>query len=430
MTETRFNILLGIGVIALSFGLLIVGLGHPSVMVYDETHYVPAARRVLELSFNSNVEHPLFAKSMIAAGIALFGDTPFGWRFFGVVITSVAIFGLYEITRRLTENRVLSGLTALLCLTSITATIQARNAMLDTYAYPLLIIATFLLIWSTQRDRTKTLAILALIASGIFLGFAAGSKWIAGIYAFMGLIALFAMRGFETFKSNRPVKDVFVGRNFSTLPEFSFLTAALLLGLPSLVSYFATFWPIFFWETDPVSLFGVFEFQLTMLDRQTSPLSENPFESEWWQWPVQTNPIWYHFETNEAGNHEVLFYLGNPIIYWGGLLAVAALLLIGAKRRSKLALFTALAFLASWMIFAVLPKQIGFQFYYHGSAMLLCVAIPIALSFIQKKKIRLIAALGVAVTSTALFLYFLPVTYALEMPPHQWTQYVWFESWR
>ena len=42
-------------------------LGTPATMVFDEIHYVPAARALIELSGPVNIEHPLFGKTLIAA---------------------------------------------------------------------------------------------------------------------------------------------------------------------------------------------------------------------------------------------------------------------------------------------------------------------------------------------------------------------------
>src|ERR1051326_4304557 len=69
----------------LSFIVLGFRAGSPTRMIYDEPYYVPAARALLSgTPSNLNPEAPPMGKLMIAAGIRLFGDTPFGWRFFGV----------------------------------------------------------------------------------------------------------------------------------------------------------------------------------------------------------------------------------------------------------------------------------------------------------------------------------------------------------
>ena len=60
--------------------LCLLRLTIPSTPYFDEVHYLPAARALLELSHLANPEHPPLGKELIALGIALFGDRPLGWR--------------------------------------------------------------------------------------------------------------------------------------------------------------------------------------------------------------------------------------------------------------------------------------------------------------------------------------------------------------
>jgi len=67
--------------IALAFlALCLVRLTVPGKPYFDEVHYLPAARALLELSHLANPEHPPLGKALIALGIAVFGDGPLGWR--------------------------------------------------------------------------------------------------------------------------------------------------------------------------------------------------------------------------------------------------------------------------------------------------------------------------------------------------------------
>ena len=70
---------------------------------FDEVHYLPAAREMLAGGDYINKEHPLLGKSIIAAGIALFGDTPLGWRIFpllaGVITLIACMRAMWHATR-------------------------------------------------------------------------------------------------------------------------------------------------------------------------------------------------------------------------------------------------------------------------------------------------------------------------------------------
>ncbi|MEO5866118.1 MAG: dolichyl-phosphate-mannose--protein mannosyltransferase, partial [Sphingomonas sp.] len=69
----------------------------PHKLVFDEVHYVPAARQLLTLSGPTNIEHPLFGKELIAAGILLFGDNSLGWRFFALLAGTATVMGVFAI---------------------------------------------------------------------------------------------------------------------------------------------------------------------------------------------------------------------------------------------------------------------------------------------------------------------------------------------
>src|SRR3979411_830177 len=60
---------------------LLVGVTTPEKFYFDEVHYVPAARQMLEPAMPSpvlNPMHPPLAKQLIALSIRSFGDTPLG----------------------------------------------------------------------------------------------------------------------------------------------------------------------------------------------------------------------------------------------------------------------------------------------------------------------------------------------------------------
>ena len=61
--------------------LMLVNVGGPDRIVFDEVYYVNDARDFLEFGVEQGfVVHPPVGKLLIAFSIWLFGDTPFGWR--------------------------------------------------------------------------------------------------------------------------------------------------------------------------------------------------------------------------------------------------------------------------------------------------------------------------------------------------------------
>ena len=77
---------------------LLVGVTTPEKFCFDEVHYVPAARQMLEPVMPSplfNPMHPPLAKELMAVSIRVFGDAPLGWRYPSVLFGSLAIVAMY-----------------------------------------------------------------------------------------------------------------------------------------------------------------------------------------------------------------------------------------------------------------------------------------------------------------------------------------------
>ena len=82
--------LLVLVILALHFSTIM----QPNEPVFDEQFYVTDARNILQGVGSVRAEHPPLGKLFIALGIFLFGDNPFGWRFFSV------LFGPIETVQR------------------------------------------------------------------------------------------------------------------------------------------------------------------------------------------------------------------------------------------------------------------------------------------------------------------------------------------
>jgi 4-amino-4-deoxy-L-arabinose transferase-like glycosyltransferase len=91
--------------IAVVFALhLIIILTPPKAYVFDEAHYVPSAKCMINGTV-CNVEHPPLSKAAIALGIRIFGDNGIGWRLPTVLAGTLSIAIVYLITRRLRDEK-------------------------------------------------------------------------------------------------------------------------------------------------------------------------------------------------------------------------------------------------------------------------------------------------------------------------------------
>ena len=118
---------------AVIVGLHLATITRPDTPLFDEQHYVPDARRIITGEGTLRTEHPPLAKLLIAGGIELFGDNPWGWRMPSLILSTVALVAFYDICRRLGTSHRTALIATLLLGTENLMFIHSGMAMLDIY---------------------------------------------------------------------------------------------------------------------------------------------------------------------------------------------------------------------------------------------------------------------------------------------------------
>ncbi|HEX8214198.1 MAG TPA: glycosyltransferase family 39 protein [Allosphingosinicella sp.] len=408
--------------------LFAIGLQHPLQPFFDETHYVPAARALIGGEDYLNVEHPLAAKYLIGLSMLLFGDTPFGWRMLGTFMGTATVAAVFLIAQALFRDTRLSLMAGLLTALNQLVFIQARLAMLDVYMGAFLLFALFLLIDSHGRAGARVRIELAL--AGILLGLALGCKWAAAPYLGLAGLAFAALRVRAALEQRAGAGGLILSRSLAPWRGVSTLEGGAYLGLLSLVVYLATFLPALFVEHHALTTGEILPHQLEIYRLQTQPLAAHTYMSQWPDWPLIGRPIWYLYE-RVGGVLRGVLLVGNPAIMWGGLIAVAACLIGGLRARDPRLLLVAGLYLFSYGIWAVIPKKIGFYYYYYLPAILLSLALVGAFGhYCRAGRLRWLPPAFVA-ASAALFVYFYPIIAARPLSHDQdFNRWMWFDSWR
>lgn len=158
--------LLVIVILAVHFSFIM----QPTELVFDEQHYVTEARSILQGGDDLIWEHPPLGKLFIVFGMFLFGDNPFGWRFFSILFGAIGIVLFYLVCRRLDISKRASFLATFLLAIDNLSFIQASIAMLDVYSL------TFMLLsfWLYLKGR--------YLLSGVSVGLSALAK-LSGVLA-------------------------------------------------------------------------------------------------------------------------------------------------------------------------------------------------------------------------------------------------------
>lgn len=394
--------------------LFIVNLSRPTKQVFDETHYVTAANYLLTLGGPLNIEHPLLGKEIIALGIMLFGDNSFGWRFFSTIAATAVVVGVFAIAWQLIGRVRPAIIAAVLTILNMTLFIQARIGMLDGFMAAFTVTGIAALIWAMRARPERVLRRLAL--AGVLFGLAVGAKWAAIPFVAFAVLAI-----------------MFIPADDAPALHRRRVTAVLLFGGISLIAYFITFAPAFFYTSNPLTLATLLPFQLVMYTQQTQPLPPHTYQSSWWTWPLNLRPIWYLYEPVDGAVRGILL-VGNPAIMWGGLIAVAACIYAAVRQQAQVAGVMAGLWIGAYLPWIIIPKKVGFFYYYYLPSIFLCLVLAAAFDHFARRpnggRVR-DADLFFTGLSAILFAYFYPIISAAALPSNQaFLNWMWFQSWR
>lgn len=400
-TPLEIGLLLGL----IAQALFLIGAHQPTHPMFDEVHYLPAARAILTLDGPINEEHPLFAKQIIALSMTLFGDTPLGWRLASTLAGSGTVVALFAVMWRLTRSTRTAATAALLAMMNGLLFVQARIAMLDIFMGLFLTAAAATALAAPDVRRPA----VALVSTGTLMGLSIASKWAAvPLCAAIGLALLVA---------------AWRGGGWRRAAEWG-----AMVGGPAALVYLATFWPLLLYRTGAVAPFDLIAYQARMFALQTQVLAPHTYQSDAWTWPLAIRPIWYLYETTEGVTRGVLL-LGNPAIMWGGLAAVATGLSDGWRHRRWAVAGPALLWLVAMGQWLVIPKKIGFYYYYYMPALILPAAIAMAFHVHGHGRRGWIPAVFLAL-ACATFVHFYPILSAVPLAGERaFMRWMWLSTW-
>jgi dolichyl-phosphate-mannose-protein mannosyltransferase len=200
-------------------------------LIFDEAYYVNAARVIAgihpapgapyagaPLHRDPNAEHPQLAKLIIAGGIELLGDNPWGWRIGSVLFGLIAIIALYALVRAARGSQWLAvGACGVMSLDNLML-IHGRIATLDIYCVAMALIAAvfYLRGW--------------VIASGIALGVAACMK-LVGLEVIPVLVLLEAFAVAWARGGSPGIRETLKARGIRLLIMLAATLVTLLLGV-------------------------------------------------------------------------------------------------------------------------------------------------------------------------------------------------------
>lgn len=385
---------------------------------FDEIYHARTGYEHLHQMQVYETTHPPMGKNFIALGIAMFGMTGFGWRFFGTLFGVLMVPALYDFVRRLTRKPHFAGFAAVLLALDFMRFSQSRLATIDSYVVLFILLGADMMLWYCQSVLKKGVggSILPMALGGIAFGFGCASKW-TGMYAGAGLAILYFavlwQRG----------KDLLTQPNGKEQLKKEVILAlaggVIFYVVIPLAIYLASYLPYVFRDPN----FGLKEWwdcQQSMYWYHSRLDSTHPFASEWYTWLLDARPVWYYVGGGlPEGMAASIAGFVSPVLMLVGMvsgLRLAYRQLIG--RGSPEAGFLIVVTLSSLLPW-VLVSRCTFLYHFFPCVPMLAAAAALVLSQWEdaghSDKART-WSLGILVAALVLFIWFYPVLSGLPIP--------------
>jgi len=439
---------------------------------FDEIYHARTAYEHLHQIEPYENTHPPLGKVFISAGISLFGMNPFGWRIVGTLFGIAMIPIMYAFGKRLFGRTRYGFIASFLFTFDFMHFAQTRISTIDVYGVFFIMLMFYYMYKFVTRNvyrdgMLRTLVPLGL--AGLFFGIGSASKWIV-IYGGAGLAFILALTLALRYREHKRAKlalsisltdsaddaaesaSVPSGKRAAALAAAAAQAkrdAAWIAGLPEKVQ--ATFhraassfwrptivtlaWCLLFYVVIPATIYvlsyipfmmvpgeghglsNVISYQKHMFDYHSKLEATHPFGSPWYEWPFMARPIWYYSgQFLPEGQLSSIVSFGNPLVWWGGLVALIVAVYATIKRRNWTFLFIILGFCSQYLPWVGVPRL---TFIYHYFAMVPFLTLLLAYyigKWTEGNKTKRRLAVGYLTAAFILFVLYYPILSGLQIP--------------
>ncbi|MDE2040968.1 MAG: phospholipid carrier-dependent glycosyltransferase [Patescibacteria group bacterium] len=473
----------------ISLVLLIAGgithffrFGFPAEVVFDEVYYGNFTSDYLHGLFFFD-QHPPLVKLMLAGLGYLIGAENYNinWSSIGNSLPSAVLYlrllpmvagillplTVYWLCRKLSFDRLSATLVAgLLCLDN-SLVVQGRFILPDV----MLLLCGFgsLLFYFMYRQRRGRAGGFWLLAAACILAAATLSiKWTGLTFLFL-IICLETYDHLRRYMASSP-RD---GRAFwrEARGGAIFIISTVLVSAAIYISLFAIHFKLlpnsgsgdaFMTASFQATLHGnhlpassvvkpetfsqkFLELNNVMYSVNKYMTATHSYSSKWYTWPLELRPIFYWQgsstpDTNGQPSRGYIYLLGNPLVYWLGTSAMIGLVIYLAvrliadkaawleRRRTRLAIFLVLAYLANWLPF-ILIGRVMFLYHYETALIISVMAVGWFAAALPRRA-RMAAGTVLLLAALGLFVFFAPLTYGTPLTDGQLQSRMWLASWR
>jgi len=318
----RAFILLAVLLVCAGIVLRFIDLGFPEHLTFDEHHFVKNARNYLSGKADWN-DHPPLGKLLMALSASTLGDQMFSFRLPSALLGCGSIVAGGFLCRAVFQSNLGGLLAAAFVAADGFLIAYSRTALLDGM---LTAVSLATLLAMTMPGWAPVLLTGLLLGSALSIKFSA----ITLMGPFMGIFVLRVLARSKKFESYSRGVSLF-GRDVrGSVGELISVPIALCLMMLVYLSWWS--WGLSLAGQDASFQAGLDSTQRLMEHHAKLTEWNHPLLSRWWTWPVPTNPIMLRYDLHAPGMVRVMTMMGNPLLWWSGVLAAVATLYVAVRQ--------------------------------------------------------------------------------------------------
>ncbi len=385
--------------------------------------------------------HPPLGKLLITVGMWLFGANMFGMRFMGTFFGVLMIGVMYMFGKKLTKNTFGGFAAAFLMMFDFMHFTHSRIASIDVYAVFFTILMFYFMydyyVYKAYNMGMKK-SLTALFLSGLFMGCAISVKWNTA-YGALGLAILFFAGLVSQWNDYRKLEKNRLLKNYQWTNEFQshYVVRTIVFCFIAFIAvpvtlYFTTFVPYLLVKTDGAyTVKGIMDLQISMYNYHSGLKATHSFSSPWYSWPFIGRPLYmYASADNVNGMRGTIVTMGNPAIWWGGIVGVFASIAIAYRKKDRRIVPIVVALLSLYLPW-VLVSRCTFIYHYFPVLPFVMLCTVYALNELrQRYRWGKYVIIAYFVLIVLLFIMFYPALTGLRVSSsyiNNWLR--WFPSW-
>lgn len=442
----RIEIGAPVAILTLAAVARLVGLGHPHLLVFDETYYVKEGWSMWQLGYEGEwgetanerfeagdpgalsteadyVVHPPLGKWLIGMAMALFGMTdPFWWRL-PSALAGIALVGLtYAVARGMLRSVAFASLAGFWMAIDGFAIVMSRTALLDGILAVLVLAGAGALLLDRRGSPARTVRALAdrprrfgaalwnrpwIIVAGVLLGAGCATKWSGA--AFLAVFGLWIVLMDALDRRRAGYRHPWIGTLLTQAP----VSFVLLVG-PALVVYVASFagWFDGGWGSQlmleradlrwggllawvPLGLQSLWAYHAQQLGFHVGLTNDHAYQSPAIEWLWLGRPTGFKTLAVEDGAWWITA-LPNLLIWYAAVVALGFLLFHFGRTLDRRAGFLLVAIAAGYVPWLLFPDRTIFFFYAIVFLPFLVIGLALALQQLVGLRTRRPVPLGAA----------------------------------